>query len=157
MDITISASDVIAGAALALSAYATIKTLRFNERQKSLIESQERLNQLLLQKEEDDAISATKAYLGANFVKMGNNNLRLKVFNKGKATAHNVRIEFPDGNEVVILSDVESKFPLEVLEQHQSVELIASVAMGSKSKHHVKLTWDDVSGTDHSKSLYPTI
>ena len=157
MEISVSVSDIIAVIALGLSGYATWKTLRFNERQKSLIESQERLNTLLLDKEENEVISAQRAYLGANFVKLGNNNYRLKIFNKGKATARNVRIEFPDGNDVLIASDVERKFPMEALDQHQSVELIAAVHMGSKSKQHIKLLWDDDYGDDHSKSVYPTL
>ncbi len=157
MDVTISMSDVIAGVALLLSAFATWKTVKFNERQKSLIESQDQLNRRLLEKEVAELTGAQKADLGASFVKLGSSKYRFKVFNKGKAAARNVRIAFPDGDDPFIQSDVDEKFPHEALEQHQSVELIAAVHMGTKSKHHVVLTWDDDSGSNHSKSIYPTL
>lgn len=157
MDVTFSLSDIFAGVALLLSAFATWKTVKFNERQKSLIESQDQLNRRLLEKEDAEATGAQKADLGASFLKLGSSKYRFKVFNKGKATARNVRIAFPDGDDPFIQSDVDEKFPHEALEQHQSVELIAAVHMGTKSKHHVILTWDDEAGTDHSKSIYPTL
>jgi hypothetical protein len=47
-----SISDVIAATALLVSGLTAWQTIRFNERQKSLIESQERLNNLLLKKGE---------------------------------------------------------------------------------------------------------
>ena len=47
----IDSGDVIAGFALFFSIYATFKTIQFNNRQQKLILSQEKLNQLLLQKE----------------------------------------------------------------------------------------------------------
>lgn len=50
MEVQIDLGDVFAGCALLLSIYATFTTVHFNRRQKSLIESQERLNNLLLGK-----------------------------------------------------------------------------------------------------------
>lgn len=157
MAIEISFGDIVASAALLLSGYANWKTFKFNERQKSLIESQEKLNNLLFVKEEQETESIKKAELGTTFVKIGSNGYKLKVWNKGKSSAKNVRIEFPEGNGVLIHSDIESKFPLETLDRHQSVELIASVCMGSKSKHVIKLIWDDEYGNDNEKITYPTI
>nr|VFK49672.1 MAG: hypothetical protein BECKTC1821D_GA0114238_10825 [Candidatus Kentron sp. TC] len=112
MPLTIDLGDIIAGCALLFSICATWRTASFNERQKSLIESQEKLNNLLLKKEEGEALSDKKADLGASFVKLGSSNYRLKIWNKGNATARNVRLEFPEGNDVVIESEVDKKFPL---------------------------------------------
>jgi hypothetical protein len=50
MSLPFSISDLWAGIALLVSIYAAYTTKKFNERQKSLIESQERLNRLLLKK-----------------------------------------------------------------------------------------------------------
>ncbi|CTP91544.1 hypothetical protein A6R71_07870 [Xanthomonas translucens pv. arrhenatheri] len=152
-----STSDGIAVAAFLLSAYATWKTYQFNERQKGLIESQERLNKLLLEKEASEASSTKRADLGANFIKLGSNKYRLKIFNKGKSTARNVSIDFPEGNDCIIQSDIEAKFPLERMEPHQSVELIAAVHMQTKSKHVIKLNWSDEHAEDNEKLVYPTI
>ena len=157
MEFSVSLSDALAAIALGLSGYATWKTLRFNERQKSLIESQEKLNILLLEQGENQALNALKADLGASFIKLGSSKYRLKVWNKGRAQARNVRIEFPEGSDVFIKSDIESKFPLEALDQYHAVELIAAVHMGSKRKHHIKLIWDDETGNDMHKSVYATI
>jgi hypothetical protein len=85
MPVTIDVGDVIAGMALMLSGYATWKTFRFNERQKSLIESQEKLNLLMLEKETYQSESEKKADLGASFIKLGSNKYRLKIWNKGKS------------------------------------------------------------------------
>lgn len=150
-------SDVVAGLAFFLSAYATWKTVQFNDRQRSLIESQERLNRRLLEKEDAEASGEKKADLGATFIKLGSSNHRLKIWNKGKAAARNVRIEFPSGNDVVMQSDIDRKFPLESLDPFQSVEIIAAVHMGSKSKHEVKLLWADGHSEANEKITYPTL
>ena len=157
MSISISIGDAIATGALMLSAYATWKTFKFNERQNALIESQERLNKLLLDKETGEIQSVKKADLGATFIKLGSTKYRLKIWNKGKSAARNVSLEFPEGNDCLIQSDIDSKFPLEILETHQSVELIAAVSMDTKSKHPIKLVWSDEFSEFNEKLVYPTI
>ena len=143
--------------AFLLSVYATYKTIQFNRRQNEMANIQTELNKLLLRKETNDAVQSFKADLGVNFIKIGTNSRRLKVFNKGKGRATNVKINFPDGNEMIVESDIDSKFPLEVMEQHQSVELIATSHFGSPSKITVELIWDDDTGIAQSKIFYPTL
>lgn len=149
--------DCIAALAFLLSLYAVIATSRFNKRQRKLIDGQERLNEVVFARETVEATKAKEADLGASFVKLGSNSYRLKVWNRGKATARRVRLEFPEGNECVMESDVEAKFPLELLEPHHSVELIAVVGLNTKRKHPMRLCWDDNSGDDHQKMVYPTL
>ena len=157
MAISLTPSDILSGLAFLLSAFATWKTVRFNDRQKSLIEIQERLNNRLLEKEQEASAGEKKADLGAAFLKLGSSKYRLKIWNKGKATARNVYLEFPDGNDCLIQSDIDGKFPLEILEPHQSVELIAAVGMDTKSKHTIKLRWADDSSESNEKVVYPTL
>lgn len=157
MPVTIDAGDVIAGLAFLLSGYATWQTVSFNKKQKSLVESQEKLNNLLLEKENEGAVKEKSADLGASFIKLGSSKYRLKIWNKGSATARNVRIEFPEGNDVVIDSEVSDKFPMESLERYQSVELIAAVHMQTKRKHVVRLIWEDDAQTHNEKLSYPTL
>jgi hypothetical protein len=156
MPVSFDVGDAIAGCAFALSAYATWKTFRFNEKQNSLIESQERLNKLLLDKEASEVVNVKRADLGANFVKLGSGKLRLKIFNRGKSSARNVSLEFPEGNDCLIQSDIDSKFPLEILEPQQGVELIASASLDTKSKHPIKLIWSDEFNAHNEKMVYPT-
>jgi len=153
MAITIDAGDIIAGLALLLSAYATWKTFQFNERQKSLIESQEKLNILLLEKERNESLVEKKANLGASFIKLGNSKYKLKIWNQGKATAHHVRIEFPEGNNIIAPWDIDRKFPLETLETYQSVELNTFMTMGTRSKLAVKLMWSDEHNQRNEKTF----
>ncbi|MDH1291363.1 hypothetical protein N5C43_08835 [Comamonas terrigena] len=157
MAITIEPGDIIAGLALLFSIYATVKTVQFNNRQKSLIESQEKLNKLLLEKETSDSASGRQANIGASFIKLGSSKYRLKIWNKGKAVARNVILEFPEGNDVLIESDIKEKFPLEALDTHQSVELIASVHMETKSKHAIRLIWSDEHSERNEKLVYATL
>jgi hypothetical protein len=157
MPISIDAGDIIAGLAFLLSGYATWQTVSFNKKQKSLVESQEKLNNLLLEKENEDSLREKRADLGASFIKLGSSKYRLKIWNKGASTARNVKIEFPEGNDVVIDSEVTDKFPMESLERHQSVELIAAVHMQTKRKHVVRLIWEDDAQSHNEKLSYPTL
>ena len=150
MDLTVTPSDVIATVALLISGYVAWH-------QRGINASQKKVNELLLQQGENEAQATKKADLGASFLKLGKNSHRLKIWNKGKATARNVRIAFPDGNQFVAEDDVRRKFPLETLEQFQAVEVIAYLSLGTDGKHHLKLTWDDDSGEDNEKSVYVTI
>ena len=157
MNFTVSISDVVATLAFVLSGIATWKTIQFNKRQQSLIESQERLNQLMIEKGVGETESSKKADLGATFIRLGNNKIRLKIWNKGQATARNVQVSFPEETDIVSSSEVEEKFPLEALEQYQSVELVAFSYIGVKRKHAVLLSWSDEFSLENEKTVYPTM
>ncbi|AJQ94877.1 hypothetical protein [Gynuella sunshinyii] len=157
MPFNIDVGDIIAGLAFLLSGYATWQTVSFNKKQKSLVESQEKLNNLLLEKENEDLLNEKRAYLGASFIKLGSSKYRLRIWNKGASTARNVKIEFPEGNDVVIDSEVTDKFPMESLDRHQTVDLIAAVYMNTKRKHVVRLIWEDDAQSHNEKLYYPTL
>lgn len=155
---TLSWGDTFTALAFFLSLFATGMTLWFNHKQKALMQSQERLNNMLLQQGEREQLKTSKADLGASFIKLGSSKYRLKIFNRGKATARNVRIELPDGDcGVLIASEIREKFPLESLEQHQSVELIAAPHMGSKLKHTIRLLWADDASGSNEKTMHLTL
>jgi hypothetical protein len=146
----VNLSNIIAGIAAAvallslfLSGYATWKTSK--------------LNNLLLEKERSEALNKKQADLGASFIKIGSSDRRLKIWNKGKAAARNVMIEFPEGNNILIQSEIDQKFPLELLDTYQSVELIVAGAMGMKRKHPIRLIWADDFNERNEKIVYPTI
>ncbi|WP_457857782.1 hypothetical protein [Psychrobacter pulmonis] len=153
----IDTGNLIASLALLLSTYATWQTVSFNKKQKSLVESQEKLNKLLLEKEHEGVIRDKSADLGASFIKLGSSKYRLKIWNKGSSTARNVRIEFPEGNDIINNFEVIEKFPMESLEKYQSVELIASVHIQTKRKHVIRLIWEDDAEQHNEKLSYPTL
>lgn len=155
---TIDWQTITAALALLFSVYSFWKTYKLSAKQAELLEDQKRLNRMLVEKEEADARSAKKAELSANLVKLANNNYRVKVFNRGKAAARNVRIDLTTESDesVLIASDVESKFPMELLEPQQGIDLIAAVHASTPSKIPIDLIWDDDTGTDHKKTAYLT-
>ena len=150
-------SEIIAGFALLLSCYATWQALSFNKKQESLVETQEKLNKLLLEKEKVQVLSDKQADLAASFIKLGRNKYRLKIWNKGNACARNVRLKFPEGNNILFQSEIDEKFPLEYLERYQPVELIANVDFQTKSKHTICLVWKDDANEHNEKLVYPTL
>lgn len=150
-------SDVVAATALLISALTAWQTIRFNKRQQSLIESQEQLNNLLLQRGEEESAEDRRADIGATIVKLGSGNYRLKIWNKGKTAAKNVQISFPEGNDIIAEPEIAEKFPLEILDTYQAVELIAYVHLNTKRKHVVHLTWSDGFKENNEKTVYPTL
>ena len=150
-------SEIIAFFALLISGYATYKSHKFKENERELVEVQKKLNLLILEKEEREASQSNKADLGANFITVGKHKYRLKVFNKGKATAYNVQISFPDGNEIVDEHSIKQRFPLEKMERGQSLELLSSFASQKKRKLGVKLKWENEDGKKQQKILFPTL
>ena len=154
-----TASDFASVAALILSGVSIYITSRFNSRQNELADTTERLNRLLIDRETAEGLASKKADLSANLIEVGKNKHRLKVFNRGKGVARNVRLIDLAAPDMSILgdSDIAHKFPVAIMEQHQAVELIAFIHMSSPLKAHIKLQWDDEAGTDHEKELTPTL
>ena len=116
------------------------------------------LNRLLIERETQAGQDSKRADLSANLITVGKNNRRLKVFNRGKGTARNIRlIDLQTDESVLLRGDIEEKFPLPILEQHQSVEVLAAITLGGPLRAHVKLVWDDETGSDHEKELTPSL
>lgn len=113
---------------------------------------------MLIDRETAEGLAAKRADLSANLIQIGRNSHRLKVFNRGRGTARNVRlILLDDEDSFLIASDIREKFPVPILDQHQAVELIAAPHFGSRVRTHIKLTWDDDTGVDHEKEPTPSL
>lgn len=145
------ASAIAAFVALIVSVVSIHKTNKFGL-------TTDRLNRMLIEREQAEGVASRRADLSANMIKIGKNDYRLKVFNRGKGTARKVRlIDLDNDNSVLLADDIRRKFPVPILEQHQSVELIAAVTLSAGPRVHIKLQWDDEAGTDYEKELTPTI
>lgn len=153
----IDIGDVVSLLALIVSAYSMKRTFDFNKRQEQFIEVNNRLNKKLLEKEDEEDVQNKQADVSANFYKSGKNDWRLKVFNKGKATARNVRLVVLDGAGLLGDKDIGRKFPHPILEQYQSIEIHAYVHMQSADRTHIKLIWDDPHQNDNEKELTPSL
>lgn len=152
----IDTGDVISTLALLVAGYSAWSANRVNKRQAEFERTAARLNELLIAREGEEAQSSRSASISANFYKAGKTDYRLKVFNRGKAVARNVRLEIIDGGDLFIKSDVERKFPVPLMEQHASIELIAPVHSGSPPRAHLKFIWDDDTGSGRTGEAFPT-
>ena len=145
-------SAFVAFGALIVSLISLHKTNKFGA-------TTDRLNRILIDRETAESVAEKKAEVSANLYQRGKNDYRLKVFNRGKGRAKNVRIiDLDSNNDSLLMADeIREKFPLPILEQHQSLDLIACVTLGSHLRTHIKLQWDDETGTDHEKELTPSL
>ncbi|KZX91124.1 hypothetical protein A3718_14970 [Erythrobacter sp. HI0019] len=144
------ASAIVAFAALIISGVSLHKSNKTNARQ-------DELNRLLIERETRAGRDTKRADLSANIITLGTRNHRLKVFNRGKATARNVRlIDLQEEVSVLAQNVIRQKFPVPILEQHQSVEVPALQLSAGPARAHIKLIWDDEAGSDHEKELTPS-
>lgn len=155
--ITVTVSDVAAFLALVVAVWSAWHTASFNRRQNDFAETAQRLNQLLITREAAENEQQRQADVGANFVRVGKHNYRLKVFNRGATIARNVRLKMLSGDDLLGDSELKQKFPVPLLERHQTVELICRVHMQSPRRAHIKLIWDDDAGTDRAKELWADV
>ncbi|MCG3727481.1 hypothetical protein [Vibrio cincinnatiensis] len=152
MQFSIALSDVIALSAFILALYSTKKTNEFNKKQKESIEIIDRLNKLWLRKESEAALNEHKAEVSARFISLSKSDKRVKVFNKGKSVARNVRINFPHGNDLIIEADMHRKFPAD-LEPQDHIDLKATSALCASAKVTMQFIWDDATGINNKKTL----
>lgn len=145
--------DLIAAAALLLSAISVVLTVHSNHRQNEFDATAERLNTALIEREARETENMSKADLSADFVESGRRQYKFRVYNKGKADALNVRLKVLEGEELLMRSEVKSRFPIAKLEPHAKVNIITTPAMGRTTQVKVKLIWDDEAGSGHEVEL----
>ncbi|MGA3125341.1 MAG: hypothetical protein ABSD13_01385 [Candidatus Korobacteraceae bacterium] len=139
-------SDGISATALVLAVYSTMRTIRFSERQ-------DKLNQLLIAKEQQQTSELKQADISAEFTKVDRAHHRLRVSNRGKAIAENVRLDLPRGNDHLPILNIDCLFPVLVLEPDQYVDLRAVRGMNSTPVLTIRFTWDDPSAKDREKTI----
>lgn len=137
MEVTVS--DAMAVAAFGLSAFSLWRQRKYDEQARHL-------NSLLIEKENAETLSGKKGDLFANFVNTSKSSYHFKIYNRGKGTARNIRLEVLDGEELFMTGDLKEKFPFPTLETHQTINLLVRVHMQSPRRATVKLTWDDDAG-----------
>jgi len=151
------ASAGAAWLALLLAGVSLYKNHRSDKRQDELAATTDQLNRLLIDRETQAGQVSKRADLSANLISVGKNNWRLKVFNRGKGTARNVRlIDLQEEGSVLAQNVIRQKFPVPILEQHQWVEVAALQLMAGPARARIKLIWDDETGSDYEKELTPS-
>ena len=135
----VTASDLIAGCALLISGWTVWRQSRYDKQAV-------RLNALLIDREEQETLAANRADVSGGFVKTARSSYKLRIFNRGKAAAKNVRLEIGEGAELFSVHELREKFPFPTLDTHQSVNINANVYMGSARRASFVIEWDDASG-----------
>lgn len=108
---------------------------------------QRQLNEINLQKELNAQALSKQAEIRVEMLNYGSGGYRVELSNAGYATAKNVNLSFPDGNDLVIDSELKTKLPFHSLSPGRRVELIAAVHLGTPNKHRVLVSWEDGRGT----------
>ena len=152
-----AASNFVAFIALLISTWTYFQTEKFNKRQNDFAKTAERLNQLLIAREEQEKIQLEKADIFLTSYNRGKGDYRIKVFNKGAGRATNVNILIIEGMDLIIQSDLNDKFPVLSMEQHQVVELICTATLNSSRKIRARITWDDATNTSNTREVWEVV
>lgn len=137
-------SDGVALGALCLSIYSTFQSYKAGKLQDQVIVLQKELTEFRLEKEKREKALYEKYTFGANVVKLGKGNYRLRISNKGTVRAENIEI-FPDENLAsTIINDI---FPLEFLDPMKSVDLHFILSLNSENKYKLRIQWSEM-GTE---------
>ena len=144
IDWTIRIADIFTIFAFLLSAISLLRT-------RSLPRLELELKQLQLEEAKAQREQMDKADVGAKFIRYGNKGeYRLKVFNKGQGKAYNIRLNILDDGNMKLDDGI---FPLDSLEEHQSVELLVAIYLRSKNEMRLRFSWDDRSGSNRHKEI----
>ena len=151
-------SDILALLALLISAYVAIQTRNASKSQAALTDREVALVRLQLENAQRDERTSKTADVAARLYKVGKNDWRLKIFNRGPSIAENVNCSIEGSDSTLFsASSFADKLPLARMEKGDSVEITAFVHLQSRSKEVVILTWDDSSGVNHTKSVEVTL
>lgn len=101
---------------------------------------EKRLNDYQLKKYELEDVENQKAQIKGNLIKTTEANRSLIIFNAGKSTAHNIRLELLSELQGII--DFEFK-PFEMLNPQEKTETKFFLATGHAKTIKVKYVWDD--------------
>lgn len=114
---------------------------------KKLKEQERKINEYQLKQIEKENLENKKAAIRGNIVKGLKGGRTLKVYNSGRATARNIRVEGLDVNGVIHRGgDI---FPYELMNPQDYTELTIHLVMGCPSTLKLKYIWDDEFGLNN--------
>lgn len=135
------AAFVVSLGALVFSAYTYSKHDKKIKAQEQIINDYQ-INKIAKENEE-----SKKASIRGNIIKGDKGKRTLKVYNCGKATARDIRVEGLDiGSLAVMRNDL---FPYELMNPQDYTEVVIWVVKGSPSTIKLKYVWDDDFGQNN--------
>ena len=122
---------------------------------KKLKEQERRINEYQLKQIEKEDLESKKAAIRGNIVKGLKSGRTLKVYNSGRATARNIRVEGLDVNGIYYMRrDI---FPYELMNPQDYTELTMHLTCGCPSTIKLKYIWDDEYGDNNEFEQVLTI
>ena len=122
---------------------------------KKLKEQERRINEYQLKQIEKENLENKKAAIRGNIVKGLKSGRTLKVYNSGRATARNIRVEGLDVNGIFYMRrDI---FPYELMNPQDYTELSMHLTCGCPSTIKLKYIWDDEYGNNNEFEQVLTI
>jgi hypothetical protein len=117
--------------------------------QRKLDKQQYQINQYSLEKSTKDREKEKKAFIEANACELGKKWI-LKIYNKGDASAHNIRLKSDDieNDDNIFMPIEDGLFPYPKLSPKTSIELPIHLFYGNKPYYKIVFTWDDDFGKD---------
>lgn len=114
---------------------------------KKLKVQERKINEYQLRLFEKEDIANQKAAIRGNIVKSLKGNRILKIFNSGRATARNIRIDGLDVDGLFHRAD--KLFPYELMNPQDYTEISIYPSLGFPYTIKLKYIWDDESGTNN--------
>lgn len=122
---------------------------------KKLKEQERKINEYQLKQIEKENLENKKAAIRGNIVKGLKSGRTLKVYNSGRATARNIRVEGLDVNGIFYMRrDI---FPYELMNPQDYTELTMHLTCGCPSTIELKYIWDDEFGDNNEFEQVLTI
>lgn len=122
---------------------------------KKLKEQERKINEYQLKQIEKENLENKKAAIRGNIVKGLKGGRTLKIFNSGRATARNIRIDGLDVDGVFYMP--QDLFPYELMNPQDYTELTMHLTYGCPSTIKLKYIWDDEFGDNNEFEQVLTI
>lgn len=122
---------------------------------KKLKEQERRINEYQLKQIEKEDLESKKAAIRGNIVKGLKGVRTLKVYNSGRATARNIRVEGLDVNGLIHRAD--ELFPYELMNPQDYTEVTIHLVVGCPSTIKLMYIWDDEYGDNNEFEQVLTI
>ena len=122
---------------------------------KKLKEQERRINEYQLKQIEKEDLESKKAAIRGNIVKGLKGGRTLKVYNSGRATARNIRVEGLDVNGLIHRAD--ELFPYELMNPQDYTEVTIHLVACCPSTIKLKYIWDDEYGDNNEFEQVLTI
>ena len=112
------------------------------------------LNDLQIKKYKEEEAESKRAIIEANVYKSGKSSWKMKVYNKGKSSAKNIRFISDDiekENSGIDIYTPNGTFPYPLLHPQTSFELTVVLYIGHNPVPKIKFIWDDDYGENQER------